>query len=371
MSDFNSFRFGFVGLGLIGGSIAKAIRSYWPMAEIIAYNPSRDTLDEAIHDGVVNAGACSEDGPLDGAMFENCDIVFLCAPVQKNAENLAALKGHLKPSAILSDIGSTKRDIQEQVEKEGLSSFFVGGHPMTGSERTRYHNSRASLLENAYYIVAPTDAAPKEKTECFQAFVKGIKSIPLVISCPFHDYAVAGISHLPHVVSAGLVNLVKHSDSKDAVMHAIAAGGFKDITRISSSSPVMWEQICMTNGDNIIKLLDSYMEELSKIRDEIAEKNHTKVFDFFDSAKNYRDSFDGTSSGAHNLLHLLFVDIEDHPGMLAEVVTLLAVNAISIKNIGITHNREYQEGTLRVEFYSEPDLNEARDILTTRNYTIH
>ena len=154
-------------------------------------------------------------------------------------------------------------------------------------------------------------------------------------------------------------------------MHAIAAGGFKDITRISSSSPVMWEQICMTNGDNIIKLLDSYMEELSKIRDEIAEKNHTKVFDFFDSAKNYRDSFDGTSSGAHNLLHLLFVDIEDHPGMLAEVVTLLAVNAISIKNIGITHNREYQEGTLRVEFYSEPDLNEARDILTTRNYTIH
>ena len=246
MSDFNSFRFGFVGLGLIGGSIAKAIRSYWPMAEIIAYNPSHDTLDEAIHDGVVNAGACSEDGPLDGALFENCDIVFLCAPVQKNAENLAALKGHLKPSAILSDIGSTKRDIQEQVEREGLSSFFVGGHPMTGSERTRYHNSRASLLENAYYIVAPTDETPKEKTECFQAFVKGIKSIPLVISCPFHDYAVAGISHLPHVVSAGLVNLVKHSDSADAVMHAIAAGGFKDITRISSSSPVMWEQICMT-----------------------------------------------------------------------------------------------------------------------------
>ena len=242
---------------------------------------------------------------------------------------------------------------------------------MTGSERTRYHNSRASLLENAYYIVAPTDETPKEKTECFQAFVKGIKSIPLVISCPFHDYAVAGISHLPHVVSAGLVNLVKHSDSEDAVMHAIAAGGFKDITRISSSSPVMWEQICMTNGDNIIKLLDSYMEELSKIRDEISEKNHTRVFDFFDSAKNYRDSFDGTSSGAHNLLHLLFVDIEDHPGMLAEVVTLLAVNAISIKNIGITHNREYQEGTLRVEFYSEPDLNEAKDILTTRNYTIH
>ena len=127
----------------------------------------------------------------------------------------------------------------------------------------------------------------------------------------------------------------------------------------------------MTNGDNITRLLDSYIEELQKIRKDIAEKNETGIYDFFDSAKNYRDSFDVTSSGAHNLLHLLFVDIEDHPGMLAEVVTLLAVNAISIKNIGITHNREYQEGTLRVEFYSEPDLNEAREILTTRNYTIH
>ena len=290
MSDFNSFRFGFVGLGLIGGSIAKAIRSYWPMAEIIAYNPSRDTLDEAIHDGVVNAGACSEDGPLDGALFENCDIVFLCAPVQKNAENLAALKGHLKPSAILSDIGSTKRDIQEQVEREGLSSFFVGGHPMTGSERTRYHNSRASLLENAYYIVAPTDETPKEKTECFQAFVKGIKSIPLVISCPFHDYAVAGISHLPHVVSAGLVNLVKHSDSEDAVMHAIAAGGFKDITRIASSSPEMWESICLSNADSIDHFLSLMIDELTKMRSYIANEQGGEINRFFASSREYRDS---------------------------------------------------------------------------------
>ncbi len=371
MTDFNQLEFGFIGLGLIGGSIAKAIRKYWPDARICAYNPSRDTLEEAIRDGVVNSGSCSKDGPLDGEMFETCDMIFLCAPVQKNAENLRALQGHLKDSAILTDIGSTKRDIQEHVEAAGLSRYFVGGHPMTGSERTRYHNSRASLLENAYYIVAPTSETPQDKTGCMKEFVSEIKAIPLVISCPFHDYAVAGISHLPHVVSASLVNLVKASDSEDAVMHAIAAGGFKDITRISSSSPVMWQQICLTNGDNITKLLDDYIKSLTQIRSAIAGKNTDQLYQFFDSAKTYRDSFDGTSSGAHNLLHVLFVDIEDHPGMLAEVVTLLAVNAISIKNIGITHNREYQEGTLRVEFYSEADLTEAKDILTTRNYTIH
>ncbi len=371
MTDFQHFRFGFIGLGLIGGSIAKAIRQYWPEADICAYNPSPDTLEEAMQDGVVRSGRSSADGPLDGAMFEDCDIVFLCAPVQKNAENLLALQGHLKESAILTDIGSTKRDIQEHVEQAGLSRFFVGGHPMTGSERTRYHNSRASLLENAYYIVAPTQDTPADKTECMKEFVQEIRAIPLVISCSFHDYAVAGISHLPHVVSASLVNLVKQADSEDAVMHAIAAGGFKDITRISSSSPVMWQQICMTNADNITKLLDAYIESLRDIRSSISEHRADQLYHFFDSAKNYRDSFDSTSSGAHNLLHVLYVDIEDHPGMLAEVVTLLAVNAINIKNIGITHNREYQEGTLRVEFYAETDLTEARDILTTRNYTLH
>lgn len=371
MTDFNSMHFGFIGLGLIGGSIAKAIRQYWPDADIVAYNPSRDTLTEALKDGVVSRGACSDDGPLDGVLFEACDIIFLCAPVQKNAENLHALQGHLKASTILTDIGSTKRDIQEHVEAAGLSHYFVGGHPMTGSERTRYHNSRAGLLENAYYIVAPTEETPQEKTLLMKEFVRQIKAIPLVISCPFHDYAVAGISHLPHVVSAELVNLVQASDSDDAVMHAIAAGGFKDITRISSSSPVMWQQICMTNADNITKLLDNYIAGLQTIRQNIAEHNQAEIYRFFDNAKSYRDSFDGVSSGAQNLLHVLHVDIEDHPGMLAEVVTLLAVNAINIKNIGITHNREYQEGTLRVEFYSEADLAEARDILTTRNYTLH
>ena len=371
MTDFNQFHFGFVGLGLIGGSIAKAIRTRWPKAWICAYNPSRDTLAEAMQDGVVDSGCCSEDGPLDGAMFADCDMIFLCAPVQKNAENLQKLRGQLKESAILTDIGSTKRDIQEHVEQAGLSRFFVGGHPMTGSERTRYHNSSASLLENAYYIVAPTPETPQDKTGRMKEFVQEIKAIPLVISCPFHDYAVAGISHLPHVVSASLVNLVKASDSEDAVMHAIAAGGFRDITRISSSSPVMWQQICLTNGDNITRLLDDYIASLTDIRRSIAEHNGEQLYRFFESAKTYRDSFDGTSSGARNLLHVLYVDIEDHPGMLAEVVTLLAVNAINIKNIGITHNREHQEGTLRVEFYSEADLTEARDILTTRNYTLH
>ncbi len=373
--DFNHVHFGFIGLGLIGGSIARAIRVYWPNARITAFNPSRDTLEEAIADGVVNDGHSKEDvlegHPFNGEAFAECDCIFLCAPVQKNEENLKELSQHVSPACILTDIGSTKRNIHEAVRALGLEAQFIGGHPMTGSERTRYRNSKASLLENAFYMVVPEKEVAKDKVDAYVSFVEGIHALPLVIDAEFHDYAVAGISHLPHVVAAGLVNLVKNSDNPEAIMHTIAAGGFKDITRISSSSPEMWREICLTNGDNIVKLLDDYVAGLQEMRDTIATHDGKQIYDFFDSARNYRDSFAENNSGALNRSFNLYVDIEDHPASLAEVVTLLAVNSISIKNIGITHNREYQEGALRVEFYSIADLEEARDILTQRNYTVH
>ena len=371
MTDFNQFRFGFIGLGLIGGSIARAIRQYWPAANITAYNPSPDSLAEAMADGVVNAGKSREDGPLDGSMFEDCDLVFLCAPVQNNTENLAAVSGHLKASAILTDIGSTKRDILDHVEAAGLSRYFIGGHPMTGSERMRYHNSEAGLLVNSYYIVSPSKKTPLGKTAVMQEFVSGIRAIPLLIDCDFHDYAVAGISHLPHIVACSLVKTVEGADSENGIMHTLAAGGFRDTTRIASSSADMWEQICLTNGDNIIRLLDAYIDVLQDTRAKIENRQGSELHEFFADVKEYRDSFAASQSGAKDILHMLFVDIEDRPGTLAEVVTLLAVNAVNIKNISITHNREFQKGSLRVEFYSDADLKEAVEILEARNYTLY
>lgn len=369
--DFNHVQFGFIGLGLIGGSIAKAIRLYFPDATIIAYNPSRDTLNEAMEDGVINVGRCREDGALDGPFFRSCDIIFLCAPVQNNVENLKALKGNLKDSAILTDIGSTKRDILQHVEEEGLGKYYVGGHPMTGSERTRYHNSEASLLVNAYYIIAPSKEVSSEKIKMMEQLIQSIHAIPLTISCEFHDYAVAGISHLPHVSAAALVNVVKERDSKDGIMHTLAAGGFRDSTRIAASSPNMWEQICMTNSDNLVCLLDDYIGCLQNVRTQIADKNAKALYDFFNSARQYRETFNESPSGAKDLLHTIYLDIEDHPGKMAEVLELLAGCNINIKNISITHNRELELGTLRLEFYSADDRKNANQLLHDQGYTIH
>ena len=375
MTDFNTYRFGFVGLGLIGGSIARAIRKAFPKAVIIAFNPSADSLREAIADGVVNSGRSSDEVPVGhpfaGQDFADCDIIFLCAPVQKNAENLKELKPYLTEHAIVTDIGSTKRDIHAHVRELSLSSYFIGGHPMTGSERTRYRNSKASLLENAYYILTPEPEAGDERTQVMTELVKSLRALPIVVPCEKHDYTVAAISHVPHVISAALVNLVQDSDSKDHLMKLLAAGGFKDITRISSSSPVMWEQICLTNGDNIVSLLDDYIASLTDIRDRIREKEGDPIFTFFDRARNYREGFNETGRGSIQPLYTIRVDIADRPASLAEVVTLLAVNAISIKNVGITHNREYAEGVLQVEFYMDKDREKAIEILTLRGFHVY
>ena len=142
--------FGFVGLGLIGGSIARAIRKYLPGARIMAYTPHPETVQEAIDDGVVN-----EYVPEVGGKFSGCDVIFLCAPVEHNAANLMLLKPFIKPGMILTDVGSTKSDIHRSVREAGLENYFIGGHPMAGSERIGYRNSKSGLLENAYYILTP------------------------------------------------------------------------------------------------------------------------------------------------------------------------------------------------------------------------
>jgi len=358
--------FGFVGLGLIGGSIAKAIRQTMPDSRIIAYDINSDTLSLAKKEGIVDVVLSKIDNS-----FGQCDYLFLCAPVSKNDENLKILAKFINKDCTLTDVGSVKTDIHSHIEALGLSSRFIGGHPMTGSERTGYQNSKAVLLENAYYILTPTKDVPLEKVTAYQNLVETLGTIPLVLSCEEHDYVTAAISHLPHVIASSLVNLVQDSDSENGVMKMIAAGGFKDITRIASSSPVMWQQICLTNTENIISLLNDYIEALSAIKEKLESKDAKALFCFFEKARDYRESFIEASSGPIKKTYSLNVDIIDKTGSLASVATLLADHNINIKNIGIVHNREVEAGTLRIEFYEELSSIHALSVLQKNGYHIH
>lgn len=357
---------GFIGLGLIGGSIARALKEYNENIRIIAYDINTDSLKQAQKDRVADVITDSID-----EHFSTCDYIFLCAPVQKNDDNLNAVKKFMSPSCLLTDVGSVKSTIHEAIHEAGLEHCFIGGHPMAGSERTGYINSKASLLENAYYILTPTESVPGNRLEEYRELVTHMNAIPLILDYRKHDYVTAAISHLPHVIAASLVNLVKDSDYEDGIMKLIAAGGFKDITRIASSSAVMWQQICLTNTENISTLLQRYIDSLCSIKAKLDSSNAEALYELFDSAHIYRDSFIDASSGPIKRSYRFNVDIDDKTGALAHIATLLAEHDISIKNIGITHNRESEDGVLRIEFPDEASLQKASDILKSMNYEIH
>lgn len=361
---------GFIGFGLIGGSIAKAIKELYPHANLLGYNYNKfkpnGSLELAIKDHILD----NVTHHLDNG-FQNCDIIFLCAPVLTNIEYLEKLKSLIKPTCILTDVGSVKENIHDAVVNLGLESNFIGGHPMAGSEKTGYMNANSKLLENAYYILTPTSKTPAFMTNKIYSLVSSMGALPLILDDKEHDDIVAVISHLPHIIAANLVNLVRNSDDDEEKMRALAAGGFKDLTRIASSSPVMWQNICLTNTKSIKNFLEQYIHSLQEVSKALDSQNADYLYEVFDEAREYRDSIPNKSVGMIKKIFEVYLDIIDEAGAIATIATILATNQISIKNIGIIHNREFQDGVLRIEFYNEDSTSKAVDLLDKYRYTIY
>ena len=337
-------KIGFIGLGLIGGSIAKAVRQYYPDYEIVAFDKNKEALALATQESVIDVAATTIDNN-----FHNCNYIFLCAPVASNTAYLKQLTEYLDDDCILTDVGSVKANIHEEVQTLGIGKYFIGGHPMAGSEKSGYSNSKAMLIENAYFILTPTDQVAHEKVEAYEKFVES----------------------LPHIIASTLVNFVKTHDTKDEMMKNLAAGGFKDITRIASSSPVMWQNICLKNKDNIVEILDQYIDSLEDFKEAVEREDDLDLYTRFESSRNYRNSMPSSSAGPIKKSFAVYCDIIDEAGGIAAIATILASNNISIKNIGIVHNREFEEGVLRIEFYDEDSSKRAVGLLQKFRYIVY
>ena len=359
-------KIGFIGLGLIGGSIAKAIRQYYPECEIAAFTRDSETLTAAVKEAVINTACTAIDDN-----FKACDYIFLCAPVSFNTKYLAELLPYVHEDCIITDVGSVKTPIHREAERIGAGKYFIGGHPMAGSEKTGYAASKSMLIENAYYILTPTPETDPKKIERLAAFIESLKAIPIVLDCEQHDHITGTISHLPHILATGLVNFVKKSDSPEEFMRLLAAGGFKDMTRIASSSPVMWQQICLENEKNIIEILEKYILFLESMKKEIENRNEENLYEMFSSAGEYRNSIRDVSAGPIQKTFAFYCDLADEAGGIAAIATILADNKINIKNIGIIHNREFGEGVLKIEFYDESAASDASKLLQKQNYTVY
>ena len=287
-----------------------------------------------------------------------------------NEYYLEKIKPYVKKESIVTDVGSTKSSIHRLAKRLDMEDVFIGGHPMAGSEKTGYAASDALLLENAYYMITPSSKTSKEKLDVLTDIITKIKAIPFVIDCQKHDSVVAAVSHLPHILAATLVNLIKDNDYSDEVMKRVAAGGFKDITRIASASPIMWEQICMLNSQPINMMLRKYINMLEDVYSHLADKSGLYINNMFEKSGEYRNSFDSNSRGVIISKHDISVHIQDKPGAISVISAILAANSISIKNIGINHNREKGEGALNISFYDADSCEMAGKLLKEYNYIV-
>ena len=359
-------KIGFIGLGLIGGSIARAVRQYFPDYEIVAFDKNKETLALATQESVIDVAATTIDDN-----FRNCRYLFLCAPVSYNTAYLRQIREYLHDDCILTDVGSVKTNIHKEVEALGIERYFIGGHPMAGSEKSGYINSKAMLIENAYFVLTPTSEVPKEKIARYERFVQDLHAIPVLLDHQEHDYVTGTISHLPHIIASSLVNFVRDTDTRDELMKNLAAGGFKDITRIASSSPTMWQHICLKNKENISRILDSYIQFLSRARKLIDQEDEQGIYRMFDTARNYRNAIPSSSAGPIKKAYEVYCDIIDEAGGIAAIATILASNNLNLKNIGIVNNREFEEGVLRIEFYDETSSKKAAEILQKFRYIVY
>ncbi len=277
---------GFIGFGLIGGSIARSLKKENLDVYIKVYTRRKNPdLEAGAAEGVIDQLVYKIN-----EQFSTCDVIFLCTPVLKNLEFLSLLKPLVKPSCILTDVGSVKGNICRKAEELGISRQFIGGHPMAGSEKTGYKNSSAELLKNAYYLLTPNKDNSPEDIELMKELVSYTGSDCVVLTSDEHDKITAAISHVPHIIAAILVNMVRRNDNSQENMKAFAAGGFKDITRIASSSPEMWQDICIANGDSIDFFLKYFEEQIEEFRSQIAEGNLEKIKEQFHAASEYRNS---------------------------------------------------------------------------------
>lgn len=276
-----------VGVGLIGGSLGMAAKKRSLARRVIGIGRSEQKLMRAKILGAI------DDYSLDverGAW--DADLVVICTPVRMIIPVLKNMAAYIKAGAVVTDVGSTKKEVVEQASllmREGRS--FIGGHPMAGSEQAGVEAALPDMFLGATYVLTPSDNTDLAALGKMAAFVEAIGARMIEMSPETHDASAAMISHLPHAISASLLAASEDLQKDLGVVFRMAAGSFKDLTRVSSSSPELWRDICITNADAVrqaIRLFVSKLEEFDRI---LEAHDEQAIETFFDQAREIRRAF--------------------------------------------------------------------------------
>lgn len=353
-----------IGVGMIGGSLGRALLSRGIAAEVVGVDPSAVVLETAASLGAVSRGTTSLAQGVDGAT-----LVVLSTPVGITLQLLPQLAGLLAPDVIVTDVGSTKVEVMSRARSllpDGLC--FVGGHPMTGSEKGGVRGLDAHLFENALYVLTPDGCGEGDALDRVTGMVRGIGAFPVVMDARRHDFLAAAVSHLPHLAATALVRTVAGLTAYRNEILALAAGGFRDATRVAQGSPEMWKDICLSNADEIGLLLDRYIEGLAHLRRMVGEKDEKGLLAEFRDAREFRLQVPFRGKGILPTLFNLYVYVPDRPGIIGEMASGLGGAGINIAEIELLRVREEEGGPLRLGFLSEEGRADAAALLKADGY---
>jgi prephenate dehydrogenase len=274
-----------IGVGLIGGSLAQAVKRAGFCQTIVGFDCDSDSLKKAVDLGVIDHYETN----LNAAVID-ADIVLMAVPMGIMDSVLAALADCLEPHTVITDVGSAKASVADSARKhlnEKISNF-VPGHPIAGTEHSGVEASFAELYQNRRVILTPLNetsvAALELVRQMWQAAGATVEEMPV----EQHDEVLAATSHLPHLLAYNLINTLIKLDNSEGIFR-FSAGGFRDFTRIASSNPQMWRDIFLTNRQGVLTVLDQYMEDLARLRQAIDQSDGEYLLEAFAHAKAARD----------------------------------------------------------------------------------
>ena len=343
-----------IGLGLIGGSIAKALKNSKQNFTISAFD-KKEVLIKAKYENVIDTILTSPEQAIES------DLIFLCLPLDMNIEIFKQIVPELKQDTIITDVSGVKLVFQKVWNSLSSNGTYIGGHPMTGKEVGGYDNSDPLLFENSVYII--TEDLTQEQFTSFRKIIELLGAHILHIPPKQHDVIAASVSHLPQLLSIALVNTAALKTDNYNFLD-LAAGGFRDMTRIASSDFRIWESVIDKNKNQILTAIEKFSFELNKINNWITENNFEQLKNYFSNAAESRDEIPKNTKGFLTPLYDIFIFVEDQPGVISKISTKLFEAGINIKDIELLKIREGSGGTFRLSFESKQIAEQAQNILS-------
>jgi prephenate dehydrogenase len=354
------------GLGLIGGSLGMALRDRGAAGMVIGYDTDPDTLLTAGETGAIDIGTTDM-----AEAVKKADVVILSTPVQAFPFLVKEFGPFLRPGTIITDTGSTKRQILREITPILPRSVeFLGGHPMTGSEKGGIMAADKYLFENAVYVITPTKNNSPAAVEKVSAMARAVGSRVVTMSPEEHDTIAAVVSHVPHLTAAGLTAALADVSKTFPFAPVLAAGGFRDTTRVAAGNPDLWQQICFSNRDKIAAALETLIAKITAAKEFLKEGNKEGLYSFLAEAREQRLKIPSGLKGLLPALYEVVITVPDKPGIIGLIGTILGEKGINLIDIEILRVREGEGGTIRLGFQSEYERDNGEKALRDNNIPV-